>query len=173
MKKLLILFSVLIFAAFQVDAQTTINLTPDTTGTIIGVDNAVTTGGNMHKFTSPVITQGWRWGVYVYVTTTGTHATDSTRVEIWGSQDGTNYFRLKYEDVGRPALLSTAKFYYGVAVTGFTTGVKLSSEGTGAVGWYWTPTTVLPYRYVQVRIYQLKAGSILTVNKCQLHLFKD
>lgn len=171
MKRLLIVLSLLL-AVFVTQAQLrTFTMTPDTTGTIIGVDNATTSGGNMHKFTSPLITQNYNGGVYVYVTASGTHATDSTRVELWASMDGTNYFRLKYEDVGRPALLGYAGFYYGVATTGATTGYRLSSAGATA-GWYWKIDHI-KYRYLQARIYQLKAGSILTVNECKLHCWAD
>ena len=180
LKSILILFAVLI--AFAVQAQipkgTTIVLKPDTAGTIIGVDNAVTTGGNVHTFKSGFIQGGpYVWSVETYVTITGTHATDSTRVEVWGSMDGINYSRLKYEDVGRPTLTGAAfaaptnNFYYGVAVTGYTTGVRLSSAGTGPAGWHWHPTALLSYRFIAVKIYQLKALSICTVNKCNLHLF--
>lgn len=161
MKKIFLLLA-LVIASYAVSAQTTVSLTPDTTGTIIG-----TAAGNYHNFTSPVITNAYQgFAIEVYVTTSGTHATDSTHVEIYASEDGTNYFMLT--DLGTPYLISTAKYR-----SAFTVGYKLSSEGTGAVGWVWKGSaSTLPYRYIRVKVTQYKVSSILTVNRCKLHLFK-
>jgi len=177
MKKLIIL-SIFSLMWFVVHSQTTVSLTPDTTGTIIGVDNATTTGGNVHTFKSPQITGGpYFWSLEVYVTIAGTHATDSTRVVVYSSMDGTNYTQLTYADLGIPKLAgagtatATTTYYQGVAPAG-EVGARRSSAGTGAGGWNWHPTTPLTYRYIMVKIYQLKALSTCTVNKCRLHLFK-
>lgn len=162
MKKILIAFCLLIGFAVASNAQATISLTPDTTGTIIG-----TAAGNYHLFTSPIINLGYDgFAIEVYATTSGTHATDSTHVEVYASEDGTNYFMLT--DLGTPYLISTAKYRAATTV-----GYKLSSEGTGAVGWVWKASdATLPYKYIRVKVTQYKVGSILTVNRCKLHLFK-
>ena len=170
MKKLLLLLALIVSIAASAQE---VNLTPDTTGTLLG-----SAGGTVHTFTSPKINGSYQaWAIEVYVTTTGTHATDSTRVQMFGSMDGTNYFPLTYALMGIPRLVgaayaaSTFKYYQGTAGNA-TTGVKLSSEGTGAGGWTWNVTSPIPYRYVSVKITQYKASSILTVNKCRLHLYK-
>jgi len=168
MKKLISLLCALLISTVLLAQTNTITMVPDTAGTIIGVDNATTTGGNIHKFTAGVINTGYSgWAVEVYVTTSGTHATDSTRVEVYGSMDGTNYFKIT--DLGTPWLLGTAKYRAGTDLVGY----KLSSEGTGAVGWVWKSAAPITYRYIQVKIAQLKKLSILTVNRCKLHLFKS
>lgn len=172
MKKLfLIMFAFQMMGAAQ--SQVVATLTPDTTGTILG-----SAPGTVHRFTSPVITGSYSsWSVEVYVTTTGTHATDSTHAQMYGSMDGTNYFPLTYALMGVPRLVgagfaaSTFSYYQGVAGA-LTTGTKLSSAGTGAGGWIWNVLSPCPYRYIAVKITQYKAASILTVNKCRLHLVK-
>lgn len=159
MRKLMILFAFMAFWMLA-GAQTTISLTPDSTGTITG-----TATGKMHEYTSPVISGRYSFAVEVYVTTGGTHATDSTQVYVYGSMDGTNYFQIT--DMGTPWLLGTAKYSASRKC-----GYKKSSEGTGAVGWVWHPDTDLNYRYIKVTIEQFKAASVLTVNRCKLHVFK-
>lgn len=172
MKKLfLILFAVLTVSIGQ--AQTVAALTPDTTGTLLG-----SAPGTVHTFTSPKITGDYKaWSIEVYVTTTGTHATDSTHAQMYGSMDGTNYFPLTYALMGVPRLVgaafaaSTFSYYQGTAGN-LTTGTKLSSAGTGAGGWTWNVLTPCPYKYIAVKITQYKALSVLTVNRCHIHLVK-
>lgn len=158
------------FFTLSMSAQVIVSLTPDTAGTIIGVDHATTAGGNVHKFTSPQITGGYQaWAIDVYVTASGTHATDSTHVAVYGSYDGTNYFQIT--DLGTPWLIGSG-VYYGSTYSGNTyMGVRLSSTGATA-GWGWKVASPMPYRYIQVKISQYKKLSILTVNRCKLHLFK-
>lgn len=171
MKKILLIC--LMLFAVAVSAQTTVNLTADTTGTLAG-----SATGTVHTFTSPIITGSYSaWSIEVYVTASGTHATDSTRVQMFGSMDGTNYFPLTYALMGVPRLTgvayaaATTTYYQGTAGNA-TTGARLSSAGTGAGGWVWNVTSPIPYRYISVKISQYKAASVLTVNKCRLHLNK-
>jgi len=157
-----ILAALLCFAAAQ--AQITVNFTADTAGAIAG-----TAAGTTHYYTSPQVTGTYYYTIELYVTAGGTHATDSTRVNVYGSMDGTNYYLLT--DLGTPWLISTAK-YRASDPTVATTAYRLSSEGTGAVGWVWHPTTILQYRYIRLKITQYKAASTLTMTRAKLHLFK-
>jgi hypothetical protein len=160
MKKLILIFAALLFTA-TMHAQIFAAMTPDTAGTIAGMGV-----GRSHYFTSPAITQGYQaWAVDIYVTTTGTHATDSTNIIIEASEDGTNFFKLT--DLGTPWKISTAAYYAST-----TTATRLSSAGTGAVGWVWKIVSPLPYRYVRAKITQYKDASILTVNRCNLVVVK-
>lgn len=159
MKKLIFVIALLV-GFVCANAQTTINLTADTTGTIAG-----TAAGTYHLYTSPIITQGYSgYSIDVYVTASGTHATDSTHIEIYASLDGTNYFKLT--DLGTPYLVS-----YGTYQSSVTMASRLSSAGATA-GWAWKGTTTLPYRYIQVKVTQYKVASVLTINRCKLHLYK-
>lgn len=158
MKKLF-LIGLLFLLVLPAISQTTVSLTADTSGTMAGL-----AAGRTHYFTSPLITQGYHYAIECYVTTSGTHATDSTTVSVEGSVDGTNFFTL---DCSTPGLISTAKYR-----SWQYTGYKLSSEGTGAVGWVWKPTTELNLRYVRLKITQYKLLSVLTINRAKLHLFK-
>lgn len=142
----------------------TYTLTPDTTGTITGL-----AGGRTHYFTSPAITSYAGWTVDIYVTTTGTHATDSTIVTLEASMDGTNFFKVSEVT---PKLLGTAAWRSAGVTAIIYTGKKYSSEGTGAVGWVWAATTPLTYRYVRLKVTQYKASSILTVDRAKLSIYK-
>lgn len=122
--------------------------------------------GNSRSWISPQITQGYRaWAVEIYVTTTGTHATDSTNVTLWASMDGTNYFKLT--DLGTPWLIGTSAYYASTVVA-----TKLSSAGTAAVGWVWHMNTPLPYRYIKATVTQYKLLSVVTLTRAKLHLYK-
>jgi hypothetical protein len=168
MKKLIALFSALLISTMLLAQSNMITMVPDTTGTIIGVDNATTTGGNIHKFTAGVINTGYSgWAIEVFVTATGTHATDSTRVTVYGSMDGTNYFKIT--DLGTPWLLGGAAYRAGTDVAGY----RLSDGGGATGGWIWKVASPMTYRYLRVQIAQFKKSSILTVNRCKLHLFKS
>jgi hypothetical protein len=162
MKKLFLLFAILCLG-FAAQAQV-VSLTADTAGTLIGQAAGLT-----HKFTSPAITSNSQWAIELLVTPSGTHSTDSTRVQIFGSMDGTNYFQIT--DLGTPWLVGTAK-YRGATDAAGLCGYRLSSEGHAQVGWTFMPTTTLKYRYVQVRVTQYKLLSILTVDRAKLHIFK-
>lgn len=162
MKKLFLTIAFL-FSVAVLMAQNTITMTPDTAGTIAG-----TAAGVTHKYTVGPITGGpYPYAVEVYITASGTHATDSTHVALWASMDGTNYFQLT--DQGTPWLLGYA--VYNSTALPTTIGKRLSSAGATA-GWIWHPTWYMQYRYYQVRVTQYKVGSILTVNRAKMHLFK-
>lgn len=159
MKKFILIVMVM-FLAVATHAQTIASLT-SAKDTIHGNG-----AGNTRTWTSPAVTQGYRaWTVEVYVTTTGTHATDSTHAEVYASMDGTNYFKLT--DLGTPYLIGTSAYYSSTVV-----GTKLSSAGTGAVGWVWHMNSPLPYRYIQVKLTQYKLLSIITMTRGKLHLYK-
>jgi hypothetical protein len=163
MKKLFVTLAFLFSVAILM-AQTTITMKPDTAGTIAGTASGVT-----HTFTvGPISGGSYTYSVEVYVTASGTHATDSTHVTLYASMDGTNYFKLT--DQGIPWLLSYAAYNSTDLPT--YTAKRLSSAGATA-GWVWHPTWYLQYRYYQVRVTQYKVGSVLTINKARLHLFKN
>ena len=159
MKKI-VLISLLLLAAFTAQPQIIARLTADTAGTIAGC-----TAGRTHYFTSPKITNGYNFSIEIYVTPSGTHATDSTKVVIEASSDGSTYFTLT--DLGTPFKIGTAAYYAST-----TTATRLSGAGHDAVGWTWTPGYILTHRYVRAKITQYKTGSILTVNRANLHLYK-
>lgn len=159
MKTFLLIAALILFSVVS-QAQYMIALTPDTTGTLSVTS---TNTSVMHKFTSPRITSLFQYSLDVYVTASGTHATDSTEVKLYGSMDGTNYFLIT--TAGTPWLLNSGIYYSSVPM-----GARLSSTGATA-GWVWTPQLWMTWRYIQVRITQYKALSVLTVNRCYLHTF--
>lgn len=169
MKTFLLIAALILFSVVS-QAQYMIALTPDTTGTLSVTS---TNTSVMHKFTSPRITSLMQYSLDVYVTASGTHATDSTHVSVWGSMDGTNYFQIT--TLGTPWLVGYGAYYATTYLLGSAsaytyTGYRLSSAGATA-GWAWTPQLWMTWRYIQVRITQYKALSVLTVNRCYLHTF--
>lgn len=162
MKKYLFLLAFMAFGLLA-GAQT-FTLTPDTTGTIAGL-----AGGRTHYYTSPSINTYAAWTVDLYVTTGGTHATDSTIVTLEASMDGENYFKVSEIT---PKLLGTSAWRSTGVTAILYTGKKYSSEGTGAVGWVWAATTPLTYKYIRLKVTQYKALSVLTINRAKLSIFK-
>lgn len=161
MKKLF-LISLVLLLGIVASAQNTITLYPDTAGTIVGSG-----AGVLHKFTSGNIQSGaLPYSIEVFVTASGTHVDDSTRVHVYGSMDNVNFFKIT--DLGTPWTTASGAYRAGTDITAY----RLSNGGGATGGWVWHPTWYLQYRYIQVRITQYKVGSILTVNKCRLHLFR-